>query len=346
MERKIIRVSRRKLLIAIIILALIGIIIISTRDRRDRFMYEDVGLGAPMNGDSVGSSQAPSAIFPRDKAGGEPYYPYQNNQPDITDTREYLKTSYSADIKTRDVHETVNDVKNAVRDVEGRVDRFQSSDKSGYVSFAVPVVRFEEFRNTVEKLTHKKLYTENISSENLLSQKQSIEQQTASATSTLADLQKKKAALDAAHVQTLNTLKGQLSSIQGQLIIVRQNIAVTQDQNQLTLYRSQEASLASQESSLKQRIASENSTYTSQNSYLTTQINQYKEYVDSLGKQDTQFMNNIATVNGQVSVEWISWWDMMEKISPIHPVIIIIILILIILYVLYRKNYIPKIEFV
>src|SRR3989344_3583204 len=142
--RRVIRLSVKKIIWAIIIIvALIWL--------GRGFLLGGLIRPAIMEDRSVGVS-LPSA--------SSDYYPgnYNNRQPDITDTREFLKTSYAGQIKTRQVGEIVNDVKNAVRDVEGRVDSLNSSEKYGRVTFVVPKSRFEEFRSAVESLTHKKLY--------------------------------------------------------------------------------------------------------------------------------------------------------------------------------------------
>jgi Ca2+/Na+ antiporter len=127
-------------------------------------------LGAP-------GSRAPSMGFENDRNSYDGSYNKGYGNPSISDTREFLKTSYASEIKTRDVSDTVKDVKNSVKGADGRIDSLESSEKYGYISFVVPKSKFEAFRDEIESLTHEKLYTEDISSKNLLTQKQGIEEQ-------------------------------------------------------------------------------------------------------------------------------------------------------------------------
>ncbi len=290
---------------------------------------------------SVGDSSAIPSIAPDYYRGG-----YGYGQPDITDTREFLKLSYNAQIKSLDVSKTIRDVKGAVREVEGRIDGEQSSEKNGYVSFVVPKARFDEFRDTVESITNKKLYTENVSSQNLLNQKQGIEQQMQNATATLAAYEKQKKDIDSKHTVTINSIKKELTTIQAQLVTVRQNINNAQDESQRAAYQSEESVLVNRQAVLVANQSTENEKYKAQTQSIDAQIKYAKDRIAGVEKQDTQFGNNIETVTGYVSVNQISWWDYVTALSPIHPAAIAIVILLVIGFFLYKKGYTPKIEFV
>lgn len=314
--RKVIRISRTKLIIGIIAIVTIVILIIVGMNRSRR-MYGGMldsasvpSMGIMATGGSVNLTEIPMMEF-----GGGNYpnsYPYQNGTPDITDTREFLKTSYSAQIQTKDVADKVRDVKNAVRDVDGRIDNFSSSEKYGYVSFVVPKDKFDDFKDEVELLVHKKLYTENVSSQNLLGQKQGIEEQKSSLETRLAQLEKQKKDLDAQYAATLTHY-----AVSEQDVEVRNNL-----------------------------IKEETRLYTEKSGILQGQINQTRRMLEGNAKQDTQFTNNIETVNGVVNVNWVSNWEMVKIFSPIHPTIIIIVLVITLIWFLNRKAYLPKIEIV
>jgi hypothetical protein len=64
----------------------------------------------------------------------------------------------------------------------------------------------------------------------------------------------------------------------------------------------------------------------------------------NINKQDSQFTDNIETVNGSINVNWVSLWEIATIFSPISPVIIIIILIILIWIILKRSGFIPRIE--
>lgn len=342
-SRKVIKISLKKLLLIVGLIILICAALMFHYEMKQERVYE-IG-SAPSMGVDMGmvSPSEPSSV--PGIMMDERYYNYNQNN-DITDTREFLKMSYSANIKTRDVPGAVDDVKNAVRDVEGRVDSLSSGEKRGSVSFVVSKSRFEEFKTKVESITHAKLYTENISSQNLLNQKQSLEQQTASATSTLATLELQKQTLINKHNQNLATINSRIVGVQNELASVRQQMFSSQDPETTNELKAQEQLLIQNIASLTQDRTNENQSYTAQNQNFVSQITYIKSVIENLGKQDTQFTNELETVNGYINVSWISWWDMAEKISPIHPLIISLVLILIILFVLYRRGYIPKVEFV
>ncbi|MDO8729265.1 MAG: DUF4349 domain-containing protein [bacterium] len=320
MEQKTIRVSRKKLFWIVIILIIIGL---WWAYQEPRYQI----LPAMMSGGyGVSDIVSPSTSAPKSPIMenlGAIYPDYYRQNPDITDTRQFLKTSFSAEIKTRDVKDMVRDVRGIIRDVEGRIDNAQESEKYSYVSFVVPKSRFDAFRDEIENLTHERLITVNESSENLLGQKQSIEEQMQNATSTLADLQKQKIALATRHNQTLASLNAQLVALQNQVP-----------------YPTEQAF------AIQQNIDSENKSYSSQNQNLANSINQYKALITGIEKQDTQFANNIETVNGYISVNWVTYWQVTKIFSPIHPSIILIILAIILWKVLGRAGVVPKIELV
>ena len=177
--RRVIRLSLKKIIwIIVIVLVVLWL---------GRGFWSSSRMG--FDATTVNKSYAPGVMMPRID---DDYYRGDYSQSDISDTREFLKTSYYGQIQTRRVAEIVDDVKNEVRDVEGRVDSLSSSEKYGSISFVVPKSRFEEFRIGVEALTHRKLYAEDISSDNLLNQKQNLEQRTGVSVESLATLDKAK----------------------------------------------------------------------------------------------------------------------------------------------------------
>lgn len=342
--RKVIRISRKWLITAIV---LIVVVLIAWYVGSKNMRY----YGTAPTSNYLPSMSAPNiGISSESKANGMPrYYDGGSGQPTITDTREFLKTSFSATIKTRDVAEVVTDVKNIVKGADGRVDNLYSSEKSGSVTFVIAKSKFDAFKTEIEALTHRKLYTETISSQNLLSQKQGIEQQTTSVVTTLANLKSQKEALIASHTQTLQMINRELARIAANLATVRLDISLitsTTSQTVIDSLRSQEAVLVSQDAVQRQKLSSENSTYTAQSKYLDAQIANQDSNLTQVIKQDTQFTDNIETVNGTVYVSWISLWDMAGIFSPISPTIIVVILVILVLIFLSRKGYIPKIEVV
>jgi hypothetical protein len=268
---------------------------------------------------------------------------YGGGQTDITDTREFLKTSYSAYIKTRQVEEVITTVKNMVKGSDGRIDSINTSEKSGRISFVVPKSKFDAFKGEVESITHEKLYTENVSAQNLLSQKQSIEEQTASVNNNLTSLKEQKKNLDSQHSQTVSKINNSITNIQTELLAVRVSLASATNTEVIASLSSQENSLIITDLAERQKLNIENNSYATKNSNLQSQIANAEQDLVNVNKQDTNFTNNIETVNGYISASWVSIWDLVVIFSPIHPTFLIIILVIAIWYYLKRKSYIPKI---
>ncbi len=350
--RKVIRLSKSrttKLVIAVVILIIAFFYVMSGSLNTARIKtmgggYNGVTSNSGSN--SIRDFALPEASSPSSNSFMDRMMPpfYYGGEPSIRDTREFLKTSYNAQIKTRDVSRVISDTKNAIRDVEGRIDSLNSSEKSGYISFVVPKSKFSEFQNTMESLTHKKLYVENISSQNLLSEKQSIEEQTAGATATREELVKTKSLVTAQYTQDSATLKKDLANRQAQLVTVRATISTTTNQDQLTALRAQEATLVQEEANIKQNQTNTTKNYTNKLASLNAQIANMDQMLVAIDKQDTKFTDNIETVTGSVNIQWITLCALFKIFSPIPPSIIILIIIAILGYWFIRKG--PKIEFV
>ncbi len=341
-ERRVIRISKTKFtILVIIVVVVIGVAWFMNVASR--------GLGGMMYSNSFNSpridSQSQSINSIPSISMMRPEY-YNNNNGDITDTREFMKTSYSATIQTRDVSKVVNDVKNIVKGADGRVDNIQSGEKYGSITFVVPKTNFDSFRDQVEALTHRKLYTENISSQNLLTTKQSIEERTTSVEVSLASLNTQRTALEKRHTETMGGYNTELSRIQAQISVIGTSIANVSSSPDsraiIASLQSQEEVLLSQEAAMRQKISSENISYSSKKQSLDSQIANQNSNLASVKQDDTNFGNNIETVSGSVSANWVSMWQLACIYSPISPVWIIIILIILIWMYLGHKRYVPK----
>lgn len=353
-ERKIIRISKRKL--GLVFVGMVAGLAIwygaMSYNRNIAYRYKDgiqvhnsgITTGsAPADVTNVGKSyDAPELIISKPESVPITNIGNIGKKIGIDDTREFLKTSYSSIIKTRDVQSVVTSVKNIVKGNDGRVDNISSSELNGYVYFVVPKSKFEAFRTEVEALTHKKLYSENSSSQNLLGQKQSIEEQTGNIKKSLESLEAQKEALKVSHAKTVATINKELQSIRTQLASIRKQIAETTDNDALNSLRSQESSYVSRETMQKQKLSTENSQYTAQNSSLETQITYQNTNLENVNKQDENFTENIETVDGSVDVRWVSIWQLIKIFSPIPAEILVALLVIIIWNILAKLNVVPK----
>ena len=329
-EKKVIKISKKKLIVSIIVLVLLAIVSLGLYLSRSH-MYS-------LSNNSAGF-MAPSVPGAYDEESS--YYRNQKSALSVKDTREFMKTSYDTTIQTRNVKSVLRDVKGSIKVANGRIDQLNENTKSGYISFVIPKINFENFKDEIESITNEKLIVENISSENLLNQKQSIEQQKQNADNSLMGLEQQQKDLLAKHTQTKNKLSNEQKDLENELYLMdpppggfsSENIAYRQD-------------LSNQIEQKKQQITAENYTYTTNNQSIKNQINNVNNQLQNVAKQDSNFIDNIETVNGSIRIEWITLWQLIKVFSPIHPTIIIIILVIVIWYFLKRKNYIPVLELI
>jgi hypothetical protein len=256
-------------------------------------------VGTPMMDTSVSNGSAPSMI-----GGSSIYYPYpyQNGNVPVTDTREFLQVFYNATMRTRDVPGLTRSVETTVKGFGGRIDQESSSVQYGSVSFAIPQSKYDAFRAQLESLVGSRFLTVNISSQNLLPQKVSIEQQQTQANNSLADAQATRQKIVNAHVSAVQSLQAKINADDDQLTILRAQSSTPQLLIQIQ-------SVSDDSTSLSQQLANENASYTSRLSSADANIKNAQTYITAVQTQDQNLLNTVATVTGTVSIQWISLWD-------------------------------------
>lgn len=233
-------------------------------------------VGMPMMDTSASNGSAKSPM----------YYPYPYPGPgdvSATDTREFLKIYYNASMRTRDVSGLTRRVETTVRGYSGRIDQESISPKYGYVSFSMPQSKYDAFRTEIEGFVGSRFLTLNVSSQNLLPQKVSIEEQQKQADAALADYKASRQKLVNAHASAVQLLQAKID-------------ASPQNSDERTLY-------------IKQ-LANENSSYASQLSNADANIKYGQDLQKAVQTQDKALLDSVATVTGTISVQWISLWDM------------------------------------
>src|SRR3989344_2365994 len=246
----------------------------------------------------VGYSESSGAVPPM--AAGVPsrngsvssmpvYYPYPSPDVPVTDTREFLKIYYNASLRTRDVPGTTRRVETTVRGYDGRIDQQSSSEKYGYVSFALPQSKYDAFRAELEGLVGSRFLTVNISSQNLLSQKVSIEEQQKQADTSLAEYQSARQRLVNAHASAVQALQAKIDAPE---------------------------TTASDRTLWQQQLASENATYAKRLASADANIKYAQEWQKAVQTQDQTLLNTVATVTGTVSIQWIGLWDIAQLYLP------------------------------
>ncbi len=266
----------------------------------------------------------PSAPM-QDQMGSNAYYPYPYPNPEVpvTDTREFLKTYYNASMLTRDVQGLTRRVVTTVRGYDGRVDQESSSPKYGSVSFAIPQGKYDAFRTELEGLVSSRFLTVSISSQNLLSQKLSIEEQQKQADTALSNYTTARQQIVSAHASTVKSYQAKIDADTQQLASLRA-------QEQTPEVQSQIQAVSQDLASYKQRLANENTSYASQLKNADANIKNAQDWQKAVKTQDTAFLDNVATVTGTVSVQWIGLWDMIRLYLPGYwiPFIFLVLTIL------------------
>ena len=259
---------------------------------------------APMMPQGMGGGASAKYAYPPD------YYPYPTSAgAPASDTRELQKVNYNASMRTRDVSGLVRRVETTVRGYSGRVDQESASPQSGYVSFVVPISKYDSFRTELEALVNSRFLTLNIQSSNMLPQQLSIEDQQKQASSTIADYQTSRKKLVNSHASTVASLQSQIDSDANQLALLRAQPSTPGLQIQIQ-------TVANDWSSLKNQLVNENAAYKSQLDSIDAAIKYTQDWQKSIGTQDQALLADVATVNGSVSIEWISLWDMAQAYLP------------------------------
>ncbi len=255
--------------------------------------------GTPMM--DTGVSSVPS----QGKGGVDMYYPYPYPNPDVpvTDTREFLKIYYNANMRTRDVQGLTRRVETTVRGYAGRIDQESSSPQYGSVSFAVPQSKYDAFRVELESLVPSRFLTVDISSQNLLPQKQSIEQQQKQADTVLVDYKATRQKIVSAHTSSVQSLQSKIDADSLQIDSLQSQVQTPQVQAQIQ-------TVSNDMTLLKQQLANENGNYTARLSSVDANIKYAQDWVKAVQTQDQTLLDNVATVTGTVSIQWISFWDM------------------------------------
>ena len=246
-----------------------------------------------MSGGTTGYSNSSEIVPPT--AVGVPtkdigaHYPYPNPDVPVTDTREFMKVYYNASLLARDVQGLTRRVETTVRVYDGRIDQESISEKYGFVSFAVPQAKYDAFRAELEGLVGSRFIKVNISSQNLLSQKVSIEEQQKQADTSLADYKVARQKIVSAHALALQTLQSKIDAV---------------------------SATSSERASLEQQLANENALYASRLSNADANIKYAQDWQKAVQTQDQALLDSVATVTGTVSVQWISLWDIAQLYLP------------------------------
>lgn len=237
------------------------------------------------------------------------YYPYPSPDVPVTDTREFLKVYYNASMHTRDVQGLTRRIETTVRGYNGRIDQESSSPQYGFVSFVVPQSKYDAFRAELEGLVGSKFLTVNISSQNLLPQKLSIEEQQKQVDTLLLDFKAARQKIVSTHTGIVQSLKSRIDADLRQLAVLRAEIQTPQILDAIE-------TLSEDWSSLKQQLANENASYAVRLNNADENVKYAETQQKAVQTQDQALLDNVATVTGTVSVQWIGLLEIVLLYLP------------------------------
>ncbi len=245
-----------------------------------------------------------------------PYVYYEQLKSDITDTREFIKKSFSATIKTREVEAVARKVEILIESVGGRIDSSNiNTDENTYYgpsanfSFVIPKDNLNKFQDELRTYTWARLYSQNISSQNLLGEKQDLEASRKNTNTEIDKITKDKAALKSKYYKDYNILKSQLVAKQAELAVVKNE----------ELYKS----LSSDIDMLNGRISTLTQNFKRDMTALGVSLEDQNQIIDNLDVADTKFDNKIETVEGYIYVQSVNAWDILNIYSPVNVIYII-----------------------
>lgn len=280
------------------------------------------------------SSLAPSRE--EERAPGFMPRPWPEPNVPITDTREFLKTDYHALIRTRRVEELTRRIETTARGFGGRVDSMTSSEKFGFVSFAVPASKFEAFRRELEGFVNPRFLNVEIRTENLLPQKQSLEEQKRQAEQMLIEFRVNRQSVTSDHNGIVSALQSQLTAIRGELALLRAEKTDDPARKAEIAVRIQE--LLRQENRFALRLVNENASYAEKINSLDQMIRNAEMNLKSINTQDQGILDTVATVRGTVSLNWISVREVIELYVSLYWIALFLGLAAVASYLLHRRS--------
>lgn len=221
-----------------------------------------------------------------------------------SDTREFLKTDYHATIKTRRVEEIGNRIQTIVRGYGGRIDSSSIQTRYAYLSFVVPKKTFDAFKVEIKTLLPARFITESSATQNLLPEKRVIEEKTEMMHTLLAEHKKNRDTLETRHRATVASLQKQLNAVVAEIRTLQSE--VTTDPVRQKQINDRIAILQAEQRRLNRNLANENAQYVRERDMLDAQIRDAESEITNLDKRDNNLIENVETVQGSITIEWIS----------------------------------------
>lgn len=250
--------------------------------------------------------------------------PQSNSKIAITDNREFLKTSYSANINSLNVNKTLNSITSLIKSFDGRLDLTSANVDTAQISFVIASSKLETFKEQVKNIAGAKLYIETINSENKLNEKQVIEQNSTNKQLELETLKANLADLSAQYVKTVSNLKSYIQTLKIELSKAQSELSL----NSLNIdLQNKVKNLESKIQYQVQNLNSENENYEYQKELLDYQILGSNKALENIKQQDQDLLNSVATVNAKIIIYKINGLEYINAYLPFYltlPTLLII----------------------
>lgn len=240
------------------------------------------------------------------------------NTQSLNDTREFLKTDYFASLRTRTVMQTATRVQTIVRGYGGRIDTVSSDNRYARISFVVPKDTFEQFKNEIGSLIGPRFYAESITQENLLPQKQVIENQTTDSQNALQDYMQNKKTKEASHAAFVKNFNASIARLTAQINALDNERSQTTSTNRLTEIAQTYYALTRERSVQQAQLAEENKNFARDEAYFNNAITATNSQLNVLDKQNQNVLNTVATVRGTIDISWISVHEVLSLFVPYY----------------------------
>ncbi len=260
----------------------------------------------------------------------------QQNNSSIEDTREFLKTDYGINIKTRQVERIHTRLQTIIKGHGGRIDYLSVNPKYGSISFVIPKSSLSQFSTEIQDLFHPKFLTERISAQNLLPEKRVIEIDTEVQKQSLTDLEAKRQNQIEQHNSQVEYIQNEMKKYSNSIYALK-NETTTSTERQSEI-KAQLAYFNNKYYSLKQLLEKENTSFDNSLQETETQIQAKKHQLSELNEQDTELLNNVETVEGTISLQWISILDAINLYVPIYWILILSCVGVIVFYLLWGRR--------
>ncbi|MEI6810624.1 MAG: hypothetical protein WCK60_01080 [Candidatus Nomurabacteria bacterium] len=265
---------------------------------------------------------------------------YRGDTNTIKDTREFIKKSFNATLKTREVEDISKKVEVLIKGMDGRIDSSNISEQYGNISFVIPKSKLDEFETQLRTYTNKKLYSQNISSQNLLNEKQNLERNQGETKSSITALTTQQKQAETDYEASSKVIKTEINAKNNQLTSIKNNILRKESDlnnatstiiqsdlsNQLAILRQTEQNLVKNIQIARSNLDNLTTTFKLQMSSLGFSLDQQNNTLTNLATQEDTFFDKIETVDGYVSINYVSVWEMVDIYSPINPIIILLVL--------------------